>query len=214
MTAGPSGDNVLPFPLTEADGDIGAKTGHWTELIRRARLPDGIKKTALIIATYANADGTGIWCGIPRLSVDCECSYRTAQRHLTTLRTAGLIQVTKRGNRRRGHSDEYRLTFGPHVLDYLPVLTPDEYEARIDAARAANRATTQQHYKRSRQAVDNPLSDVQPSDVRTTPPTPTSDVTQQWRLERVSQDKPATYLTPSLVASHLPVHLPPQTHLP
>lgn len=168
MTSLPHG-NVPLFALDgHGDDDIGAKAGHWTELIRRARLGREFKAAAFVFASYANADGTGIYCGVARFAVDCECSYRTAQRHLDKLRKTGLVELVKRGNSRRGLSDQYRLTFGPDVLDHITVLTPTDYDQQIDHIRHANKAKAERNYHRhTAKPVDNPGSDATLDGVRT-----------------------------------------------
>ncbi|WP_203854778.1 hypothetical protein, partial [Dactylosporangium siamense] len=97
----------------------------WTDVIRRARLGRTVKSVALMLATYADNDGTRVFPGIARLAVDCELTYNVVQGALATLRTAGLITVVRRGSR-RGQADEYRLILAADVLDRVEILTPTQ----------------------------------------------------------------------------------------
>lgn len=79
----------------------------------------------MLLASYGNLDGTRIWPGVDRLVLVTCASRSTVLRQLTTLRDAGLIERVRRGDRARGHADEYRLTVPVDVLDRV-WLTPDE----------------------------------------------------------------------------------------
>jgi DNA-binding transcriptional ArsR family regulator len=147
--------------MSDITDDIGATVGHWNELVRRARLGGELKKAALVFSSYANADGTRVFCGVARLAVDCECSHRTAQRHLDKLRKVGLVELVRRGNRRRGLADEYRLILGSSLLDHVEIPSPAEYERLIDDVRQANKAKSERNYRRHHPTkdVDNSGSD-------------------------------------------------------
>lgn len=121
--------------------EIGATVGAWNALVRRARIGRDRKVAALILSSYADADGTGIRCGVARLAVDMECSYRTARRYLGWLRKVGLIEVMQPGNRRRKRSDVYRLILHPDILETLDIPNPDAYAKLADAIRAADQRT-------------------------------------------------------------------------
>lgn len=120
--------------------DIGVMVGAWNALVRRARIGREKKAVALAVSSYANADGTGIHCGVARLAVDCEIGYSTARRYLAWMRQVGLIELVRHGNQRKGLSDEYRLTIGPDILEHIQVPSPNEYDALRDELRNANRA--------------------------------------------------------------------------
>jgi len=138
---------TLALPLD----DYGASVGAWTSLVRRARLGPSRKAAALVVGSYANHDGTSIYCGGARLAVDLECSLATAKRHLTWLREVGLIERVRRANRRRGYADEYRLTFGPHLLEHIKLPSPTEYDALVQAVKA-----DADLWRTPRAPVDNP----------------------------------------------------------
>lgn len=107
----------------------GATAGSWMALVRRARIGLSRKAAALILASYADADGTSIYCGVARLALDMESSYSTAQRALRWLRDVGLIERVRKGNSRKGLSDVYRLILGPDVLEHIKLPDPAEYDA-------------------------------------------------------------------------------------
>jgi DNA-binding MarR family transcriptional regulator len=82
---------------------------------------------ALTLATYADQDGTRVRPGAERLARVMCVSERTVVRNLATLRSDGLIQRVKQGNRWTHQADEYRLTL-PFDLLERDLLDPDESE--------------------------------------------------------------------------------------
>src|ERR1051326_2391165 len=88
----------------------------WTDIVRRARLGRTVKSVALMLATYADADGTRVFPGVARVAVDCELSYNVVKASLGDLRTAGLIALVRRAGR-AGQADEYRLTIAEDLLE-------------------------------------------------------------------------------------------------
>lgn len=152
--------------------DVGAPVGAWTELVRRP-----VKATALAFASYANADGTGIHCGIARLAADCEIGYSTAGRHVRFLRSLGLTEVTRPGNRRTGRADEYRLIFAVDLVERLEahgvvLPSPEEYRDLIGQIRETNRRQSADRQRRARQRrlhSPNARSTLGPPSVETGP---------------------------------------------
>jgi DNA-binding transcriptional ArsR family regulator len=128
--------------VTPKAPDLSCTVGKWNEMVRRARLTAKQKLAALIVSSYADADGTGIHCGVARLAADMQATYRTARRYLAWLREVGLIELVRAGNRRRGWSDEYRLILGPDVLEHLEVPDPTAYEDMMRGLKAANQGTS------------------------------------------------------------------------
>lgn len=118
----------------------GASVNEWINVVRRARLGRTTKLVALMLATYANADGSKVYPGVGRLVVQCEIRYSSARAALADLRQAGLIERVRQGNRRRGQADEYRLTFSADLLDRIVVPTPTEERAAIDREQEQNAA--------------------------------------------------------------------------
>ncbi|AGL19515.1 winged helix-turn-helix domain-containing protein [Actinoplanes sp. N902-109] len=149
---------------TTGTPDQGATVGQWNALIRRARLDDRQKLAALVMSSYADADGTNIHCGVVRLSVDLQCSYSTAQRYLRWLRAVGLVELVRAGNRRRKWSDEYRLILGPDVLEHLDVLDPGRYDELCNATREDRRRTSGGNQASTKVTSDSQASGVTQDD--------------------------------------------------
>lgn len=97
----------------------------WERIVRRVQMPSGTKYLALMLATYADQDGSRIRPGVERLALVMCVTDRTVKRSLSALRELGLIERTKQGNRHAGLADTYRLTVPSTVLDE-PMLSPDE----------------------------------------------------------------------------------------
>ncbi|WP_146607413.1 hypothetical protein [Spongiactinospora gelatinilytica] len=133
----------------EAPEVIDMAQGAWTEAVRRARVGTELKLALLVVGSYANADGTGIYCGVARLAADCEVSYRTAGRYLAWMRRNGFLTLVQRGNRRRGKADVYRLTLATDVADRISLPDPDEYRALVGGISAANRADSAARQRRA-----------------------------------------------------------------
>ncbi|GIF08681.1 winged helix-turn-helix domain-containing protein [Actinoplanes siamensis] len=136
--------------MTTNAHDLGVTVGAWNALVRRARISDKHKLSALIVSSYADADGTGIHCGVARLALDLGGSQSTARRYLKWLRDVGLIELVRPGNRRKRLSDEYRLILGPDILEHVEVVDPATYDAARDEIRDANRAGARAREARAR----------------------------------------------------------------
>lgn len=98
----------------------------WEKLIRRARLEPTEKLIALLLATYADPDGTRVRPGIPRLVNVSGKSRATVCRAISALRENEFLEYTFRGSRsgKRDLADEYRLTYPSDPT--LFALDPDE----------------------------------------------------------------------------------------
>ncbi|NEW42754.1 helix-turn-helix domain-containing protein [Nocardia cyriacigeorgica] len=97
----------------------------WERIVRRMQMPHGAKYLALMLATYADGDGSRIRPGVERLSLVMCVTDRTVKRSLSVLRELGLIALTKKGNRHAKQADEYRLTVPATLLDHS-MLDPAE----------------------------------------------------------------------------------------
>lgn len=128
--------------------DLAATVTDWLDLVRRARLGSTVKLVAFYLAGRANNDGTRIFPGIARAAIECEVSSAVVRRALKTLRDVQLIEVVRRGNRRAGKSDEYRLIIGVDVLDLVDVPTPDEHQGTILTLRDREREAQQRRQAR------------------------------------------------------------------
>ncbi|MGW5377470.1 helix-turn-helix domain-containing protein [Nocardia sp. NPDC003999] len=103
----------------------------WQRIVRRIKMQTTTKLVALLMSTYANRDGSHIIVGVVRLVAVTDTSKATIVRHLEALRSMGLIERVRQGNRHTGDADEYRLTVPSDVLD-LPMLDPDERDESGD----------------------------------------------------------------------------------
>ncbi|CAM2953418.1 winged helix-turn-helix domain-containing protein [Skermania piniformis] len=97
----------------------------WERVVRRVRMPKAHKYLGLVLATYADADGSSIRPGVDRLARVTDTSTATVKRGLAWLREAGFVERTRQGNRWAKSADEYRLTVPPDVLD-MDILSVDE----------------------------------------------------------------------------------------
>lgn len=110
---------------------VSVDTFEWQRILRRVQIPPGCKYLGLMMATYANGDGTHILPGIERLARVMNVSEPTVKRALKELRQLGLVERVKQGNRHAKLADEYRLTMPSNVLD-LPMLDPEESTGSAD----------------------------------------------------------------------------------
>jgi DNA-binding HxlR family transcriptional regulator len=96
----------------------------WERIIRRMDMPSGAKYLALMLATYADQDGTRVHPGVELLARVMCVSEKTVDRSLKVLRELGLVTLVKKGNRHAKQADEYRLTASAELLGRM--LDPDE----------------------------------------------------------------------------------------
>lgn len=82
---------------------------HWEHAIRDAEMKPEHKLLGLILATYANPEGTNIRPGDERLATALNVSRRTIIRHRQALIEMGWIRRT-RVRRSMSQTDTYRLT--------------------------------------------------------------------------------------------------------
>lgn len=135
----------------------------WIPLIRRADIPLDRKGALLILASYANyrdddetgqIAGEGVHPGIDRYAQDLRKSPATARRYLAWAREIGVIELVCQGNRRRGLSDEYRLTLSVEALERLGVPDPTRYKELIGVGVRARKSTAKA--ARTRRATPSP----------------------------------------------------------
>lgn len=81
----------------------------WEHAIRDAEMKPEHKLLGLILATYANPEGTNIRPGDERLAIALNVSRRTIIRHRQALIEMGWIRRT-RVRRSMSQTDTYRLT--------------------------------------------------------------------------------------------------------
>jgi hypothetical protein len=78
----------------------------WQKAIRDAEMPVGRKGFALLLSTWADADGTNCWPSIATLA-GLGCAKRTVHRYLTALEADGWLDVRHGGGRRPDGSYEH-----------------------------------------------------------------------------------------------------------
>ncbi|MDI3211694.1 helix-turn-helix domain-containing protein [Arthrobacter sp. AL12] len=104
----------------------------WERLVRRAVIkPPSVKLLGLVMATYANSDGTRVRPGQKRLANVMGTSISTVERGQRALEAIGFIEMTYKGHsagrgRSGGYASEYRLTIPSDLLERIPMLDPDE----------------------------------------------------------------------------------------
>jgi DNA-binding transcriptional ArsR family regulator len=121
MSAEPAFDDG-PQPIDRFD---------WQRIIRRLEIASGVKYLALMLATYADPDGTRVHPGVKRLARVMDVSEPTVKRSMAVLRSLGLVVLVKQGNRWANQADEYRLTVPMDLLE-LPMLDPNESAESAD----------------------------------------------------------------------------------
>ena len=108
-----------------------ATVREWTDAIRRSTLDRTTKGVALILASYADWNGSRVFPGLARLAVAASVHYNTAKAAMGRLMECELLECV--GKPSPGRSAEYRLCFGDATMDRAGVRSPDEMKAAIAA---------------------------------------------------------------------------------
>lgn len=100
----------------------------WERLVRRADLPMRLKFVAVVVATFADADGSRVRPGVGVLADVTGQGESTVRRLMSALQEFGLLtQVARGGGRKgKGRATEYRLTVPADLYDRVPMLSPGE----------------------------------------------------------------------------------------
>lgn len=100
----------------------------WERLVRRIVLPGPVKLLALILATYADPDGTRVRPGLGVLADVTGRDEKTVRRHLAVLLDLDLVHMVAKGGGRggKGTASEFRLTVPTDLLDRATLLNPGE----------------------------------------------------------------------------------------
>lgn len=122
----------------------------WERIVRRVVMPSTQKLVALVLASYADRDGSRVRPGNEVLAAVTGQSERSVKRCLAALREVGLLVVSQRGGGRagRGKATEYQLTIPVDLLDRVVLLQPGE---RTDSGAVAVAPQS------LRSSVDNPV---------------------------------------------------------
>lgn len=165
--------------MTAPDEDIGADVNTWINVVRRSRLPATTKLIALLMASYADPDGTNIYPGVARLAIQSGHGYRTVQREQARLRAMGFVQSMPRRGLRRGWSTPYRLILAADLLEHVDVPSPATEDARIDelARRYRGRHRAKASTKQVLEHVPNGTTARSPDGVQFSDCTPWDDTT-------------------------------------
>lgn len=130
-----------------------------------------IKAVAARCSTYADADGSRVFPGLARLTVDTELSYETVKMAMTVLVRTGLLRLVEAGTR-RGKSDRYQLQIPEDLLDRedIEVWSPARHTLEIERVREATRGR--------RKPVDGDPDDRPKRDVQGAQPSALSEDSQ------------------------------------
>ncbi|MDV6271086.1 hypothetical protein [Rhodococcus globerulus] len=101
----------------------------WERLIRRVSMPTGVKFLALMLATFADQDGSRVRPGVGHLALTLEVSARTVSRGFVWLRDNGFVTRVRQGNRYENMADEYQLSVPADILGRL-ILEPEGPESK------------------------------------------------------------------------------------
>jgi hypothetical protein len=128
----------------------------WERAVRALPIRPPVRKlVGLMLATYANKDGSNAHPGEDRLAADCGLTERAVRGHLAALRDdLGLIERTYRGSQsgRRKLADEYALR------------VPADVVARLQHRNAASGDAAQ--HRNDGSCVQAPISGISASDHR------------------------------------------------
>lgn len=160
------------------DEDHGATVRAWTDVIRRAQFDkvipgthpgrfvkgSTVKAVAVVIASYADANGRRVFPGVARLAADLQIGYRVAGRCVVGLRELGLIERVRRAVRRgarseREQTDEYRLTLPPDLLERLTLPTPSDFREIVARVARPHRPMSEARLDSPVQAAHSARSD-------------------------------------------------------
>lgn len=100
-------------------------TATWIELVARCRLPAARKSVAMMLASFADADGSNAFPRLGKLAVMAGLTLNNARTHLQELEAIGLLAVTKAGGG-RSNPTVYRLV--RPALTALPLVLDPEME--------------------------------------------------------------------------------------
>lgn len=168
-----------------ADDDTAGFLFAWERIVLAGRISSTTKLVAFAMRTFADPDGTGVRPGTARLAVLCGLSDRCVVRARRELLGAGLLKLVRRGNRRRGHADEYRLILAEDLDERLTWLSPSEI---TDAAQEITEARQAAETSRLRRRASSDR--VSPDEVQETQTTPERPIRRHRRPGSGDTDDP------------------------
>lgn len=100
----------------------------WERIVRRIVMPERVKLLALLLATFADGDGSRVRPGLDQVAAMVGRSKATVKRNMAVLRNEFwlLEEVTRGGGRYgKGRASEYRLVIPEDLFDRAVLLSPD-----------------------------------------------------------------------------------------
>lgn len=214
MTAVKADDPNAPRPVGRYE---------WEAIIRRLNLSMKTSYVALVMATYADPDGTRIRPTAPELAAAARMGESTVARYVRELRNAGLIVKTRRGGGRNGtgRPNEYRLTvpldllekfeirpLGPARIRVVPTVSP------LTQGEQSNEDSplTQDERPKGPSPVDNPVDKGDSPLTLVSAQTPTADEIDRSKntvTETLTAQSDALTAHP-WVSNYRPQDLPPK----
>jgi hypothetical protein len=177
----------------------------WERIIRRAVMPKAVKYVALILATYADADGSRVRPGIDVLAAVAGEGQSTVRKRVAELRTTyGLLDVVSRGGGRNGSGKaaEYRLVMPVDLLERVEMLPPGDVAKRAPihavpdvsplaqgSAQSEDSPLTQASGQSAPSPVDNSESPLTLASAQS-PAAPTNDRSNTTTSDRLSAQNP------------------------
>lgn len=100
----------------------------WERLVRRCRIDPLTKYVGMMLAQYANSDGTQAFPSVATLARVTGLSERRVRTSLTELRALGLIKRVQKGGMRgtQAYPDVHVLTIPADLFERIELLTPSE----------------------------------------------------------------------------------------
>lgn len=111
------------------DEDSRPSRYEWERIMRRVRFDAPMTKyVGMVLAQYANTDGTNAFPSVDKLARVCEVSEKTVRKALAELRERGFIIRVRKGGMRgtQAFSDAHNLAIPGDLLEANDLLPPDE----------------------------------------------------------------------------------------
>jgi hypothetical protein len=111
-----------------SDEDHFAGRFEWERIMRRCQMKPLTKYVGLVLAHYANNDGTNAFPSVAKLARVTCLSERSVRNALTELRALGLIKRVQKGGMRgtQAYPDVHCLVIPSDLLERFDLLTPGE----------------------------------------------------------------------------------------
>ena len=113
-----------------SDEDHFAGRFEWERIVRRCRLRPLTKYVGMVLAQYANSDGTNAFPSVAKLARVTGLSERSVRNALSDMRSTGLIKRVQKGGLRGTQAipDVHCLVIPADLLERVELLTPGEDE--------------------------------------------------------------------------------------